>query len=233
MKFLKCISIITIILFVISCGEEKQGNMTVKGTIKGLKKGTLYLQKVKDTTIVSVDSILLKNTNKFVLTAMVESPELFFISLGKNNPEKISFFGEKGEIIVNSKLDKFVLSAHISGSKNQTILEDYNKMVTKFNEKRLDLLEQKFNAYKSKNNDSVKKYEDLELRLLKRKYLYATNFAISKANYEVAPYIALSSIDDANITLLDTINESLSEKVKKSTYGKQLNELIQKLQKRK
>lgn len=230
MKFLKFISV-CVFLFFISCKKEKQGNMTVKGNIEGLKKGTLYLQKVKDTALFSVDSITLKNTGTFSLTTTVKNPELFFISLGKNNSKKISFFGEKGKITINSKLNKFVLAATIKGSKNQAILEEYKKMTAKFNGKSLDLLEQKFKAYKSKNNDSINKIEKLERNLLKRKYLYTTNFAITKSNYEVAPYIALTSIDDANFKLLDTIYKSLSKKVKESTYGKQLHQLVVKLQK--
>jgi hypothetical protein len=36
----------------------------------------------------------------------------------------------------------------------------------------------------------------------------------------------LTELYDANIQLLDTINKSLSEKVKNSTYGKRLNTYI-------
>ena len=62
--------------------------------------------------------------------------------------------------------------------------------------------------------------------LVKRKYLYTTNFAINNADHEVAPYIALTELNNATLKLLDTINNSLSPKVKKSTYGKQLDKFI-------
>lgn len=232
MNSLKYITISLIALIVFSCGKsKKQGNMTINGTITGLKKGTVYLQKVKDSSFISIDSVELKNTNTFTLTSNIESPEIFYISLGKNNSEKISFFGEKGIITLQSRLDKMVLSSKISGSKNNAFLEEYNKMVSKFNNKRLDLLKNKFEAYKSENLDSVQKLENLELNLLKRRYLYTANFAISKSDYEVAPYVALLAIDNANIKLLDTINKSLSDKVKNSVYGKKLDELLKKLQK--
>ena len=65
--------------------------------------------------------------------------------------------------------------------------------------------------------------------LIKRKYLYTTNFAVQNAKYEVAPFLALTELYDANIHLLDTINNSLSKKVKASKYGKQLDNYITKI----
>ncbi len=39
-----------------SCSNKTKGDMTVQGTITGLQKGTLYLQKMQDTLLISVDS---------------------------------------------------------------------------------------------------------------------------------------------------------------------------------
>ena len=61
---------------------------------------------------------------------------------------------------------------------------------------------------------------------IKRKYLFATNFALNNRDFEVAPYIALSDIYDINVKYLDTIQKSMSPKVAKSLYGKKLTEYI-------
>lgn len=233
MKHIKYSSILLIILFIFSCAKTKQqGNMVVNGTITGLKKGTVYLQKIKDSIFISVDSSKIKGSSSFVLTTDIESPEMFYVSLGEDNAEKIPFFAEKGTITLKSRLEKMALSGKISGSQNNDFLNEYNKMISKFNDRRLDLLRDKFEVYKAKNLDSVQKLDDLEMNLLKRQYLYTANFAISKSDYEIAPYVALLSIDDANIKLLDTINKSLTQKVKNSVYGKQLEKLIQELRKK-
>ena len=63
-------------------------------------------------------------------------------------------------------------------------------------------------------------------KLLKRKYLYAINFAINNKSSEVAPYVALSEIYDANVQYLDTIYKALPEDISKSKYGKQLDTFI-------
>ena len=64
----KIIILLVVSIFISACSSKKEGNMLVQGQIKGLKKGTLYLQKMKDTLLVSVDSIHLLGKDTFVLT---------------------------------------------------------------------------------------------------------------------------------------------------------------------
>ena len=70
----KIIALFAIALVAFACSSKREGNMVVKGQVKGLKKGTLYLQKMKDTLLVSVDSMALLGDDKFLLTDNVESP---------------------------------------------------------------------------------------------------------------------------------------------------------------
>ena len=57
---------------------------------------------------------------------------------------------------------------------------------------------------------------EFPVRTFQTASLYTTNFAITNGKYEVAPYIALTDLVDANLSLLDTINKSLSPEVKQS-----------------
>jgi hypothetical protein len=52
------------------------------------------------------------------------------------------------------------------------------------------------------------------------------NFAVTNNNSEVSPYLALTEIYDAQTKWLDTINNSLTPKVKDSKYGKALDGYI-------
>lgn len=54
----KIISILSVITLLSACKEKK--SFTLSGHVDGLKKGTLYLQKMKDTLIVNLDSIQIK-----------------------------------------------------------------------------------------------------------------------------------------------------------------------------
>ena len=86
--------------------------------------------------------------------------------------------------------------------------------------------EKKFKAYKASKLDEVAKMDEEQKDIIKRKYLYTTNFAVNNGDYEVAPYVALAEIYDINLKFLDTIQKSMSPKVAKSLYGKKLNEYI-------
>ena len=222
----KIIGFLAIVVLLVSCNKNEQGNMVVKVTIDGLKKGTLYLQKVKDSALVSVDSVLLEGKTDLLLSDDVESPEIYFLALDKIAGERISFFGEKGEITVNAKLEKFATSAKITGSVNQDLLAEHKAMAQKFNGKKLDLVVEKFEAQKIKDTALVSKINKEEKSLIRRKYYYTTNFAVLNAEHEVAPYLALTELYNANIKLLDTINNSLSKEVKASKYGKELEKFI-------
>ncbi len=200
--------------------------MLVQGEIKNLKKGTLYLLKVKDTLLVAVDSIALDGVSTFALTDEIESPEIYFLSLGKSQNKQISFFGEKGTITINTKLDKFRFGATINGLTNQELLEEYNEMASQFNNKRLDLIKADFEVKKSDDSLKIDSIKNLINGLIKRRYYYTTNFAVNHADNEIAPYLALTELYDANIALLDTINNTLTPKVKASKYGKKLEEFI-------
>lgn len=213
------------VLLIYSCENESNNTMYVKGNIKGLKKGTIYLQKQIDSLIVSIDSVNINGSSKFLLTDVIESPEMYYLTLGKSN-KKIPFFGEKDTITINSNLDKFVRKAKITGSKNQALLDKYFEIKNKFNNQNLDLIKENFEAKKSANQDSILLVEKKLKGLIRRKYLYTTNFAINNSTYEVAPYIALTELVDANVKLLDTINKALSVEVKNSKYGKQLDKFI-------
>ena len=226
MKKLFTYFIIGFILF--SCGSDKKGNMVITGKIDGFKKGTFYLQKFKDTLLVTVDSLYLNGKNEFKLVDNVESPEIYLLALDKLT-DKILFFGEPGEIAISTKLSKFSTSAKVEGSKNQELLDEYNNMIQQFNGKQLDLFKQKFDAQKENNTDLVNEIEKEQNSLLKRRYQYATNFAVNNADFEVAPYIALTDLYNANVVLLDTINNSLSNKIKTSKYGVKLQDFITKI----
>lgn len=209
-----------------SCNSKKSGNMVVNGTIEGLKKGTIYLQKVKDSALFAVDSVQLDGNSTFILSDDIAEPEVYFLTLDKKEDEKIAFFGEKGEIFINSKLEKLATSVKISGSKNQEILNSYYEMLQKFRGKELDFFKSKFEAQQSKNDTLFLNLQKEEANLIKRKYYYTTNFAIQNKDNEVGPYIALTELYNANIKLLDTVNNSLSAEMKSSKYGKKLNEFI-------
>ncbi|WP_430927743.1 DUF4369 domain-containing protein [Polaribacter marinivivus] len=221
---------LSIILF--SCSKERETNMIVTGQIKGLKKGKLYLQKMKDTLLVTVDSIALIGTESFELKDFVDSPVLYYLTFDANNAEKsILFFGEEGTITINDNVENFGVFPEINGSKNQVLLDKYKLMSQKFQEQNLELIKLDFEAKKANDKNLIEKVENDYKRLVRRRVLYTANFAITNADSEVAPYLALTELYDATLPLLDTVNAALSDRIKASTYGKRYQEYLEQIKK--
>ena len=230
---MKKVLVICLLGLIVACsGEKKQGNMVVQGQIQGLKKGTLYLQKLADSLIVSVDSVSVLGEDSFTLTADVDSPEMYYLTFDANSSEqKIMFFAEPGTITINDNVTNFGVNTKIDGSENQKVYEEYISMTSKFQGKQLDILEANFNAQKDndmKKSDSLRKVSE---KLIQQRYIYSIQFALRHPENEVTPYIALTDLPNANVKYLDSINNSLSEKVKNSLYGKKLSEFINEIKK--
>lgn len=219
------------ILILASCTEKKATkNFVLTGNIKGLKSGTLYIQRIKDTTLVAIDTIKIEGDSHFTSQFDLQSPEMLYLFLdrGVTNSvdNNISFFAEKGTMNIETTLDFFTADVKISGSKNQELYDEYKKVVARYVDQDLTLIEKKFKAYQAKKMEEVTKMDEEQKEIQKRKYLYTTNFAVNHADYEVAPYVALAEIYDINLKYLDTIQKSMTSKVSKSMYGKRLNEFI-------
>ena len=226
----KIIVVLIVSILMIACSSEKDGNMVVEGTIKGLKKGTLYLQKMNDTAIISIDSVNVLGDGNFRLTDNVESPVMYYLTYdGNANDKRILFFGGKGNITINDNMSTFGFSPEITGSPNQLVLDKFLKINNQFKNQRLEFIKKEFDARQSKNTDLIENLEEDYNRMIRRKYLYTTNFALSNSDSEAAAYIALTELYDANIKLLDTINKKLSMEVKNSIYGKRLDKYISKI----
>ena len=227
----KSIIVFVALLLLSACNQnETKGNLHITGNIKGLKKGTLYIQRVVDTTLVAIDTIHIDGSSTFESNLDLKSPEMLYLFLdrGVSNSldNNLSFFAEPGTITIETSLDRYLSDAKITGSKNQEIFEEYKKINTRFTDENLTLIEKRFNAIKNKDTKAADSLSAKQDSTTKRKYLFATNFALNNRDFEVAPYIALSEIYDINVKYLDTIQKSMSPKVAKSLYGKKLTEYV-------
>lgn len=214
-----------------ACSEKKsENNLHLTGTIKGLKKGTLYVQREKDNKLVAIDTIKIEGNSSFETDLELKSPEMLYLFLDRgvtnSMDNNLYFFAEPGNVNIETNLENYLADAKVTGSKNQDLYYDFKKIDRRFQEENLTLIEKKFNAQKNNNAKEVDRIINLQESNIKRKYLHAANFAINNKEYEVAPYIALSEIYDINLKYLDTIQKSMSPKVAKSLYGKKLTDYI-------
>lgn len=222
--------------FLVSCGKaDTENTMTVTGNVKGLKKGTLYLQHIPDSTLVAIDSLEISGDGNFSFKTELESPEVFYLYLSKkdNNDinDRITFFGEPGVITINTSWNTFDTKAKIEGSKTHKKLEEYRKVMSKFNTQNLEIVRASYDPELQKDSlamDSIQKASD---KTVLRGYLYSLNFALNNKDSHISPYIALTEVANANVKYLDSIYNSLSPEVAASKYGMALKEHIANTQK--
>lgn len=229
----KSLLFLSFFILLISCSEKKpKAGLHLTGNIEGFKKGTIYIQKIKnDTLLEAIDTIKVDGSSQFESNIDLKEPEMLylFIDRGVSNSidNNLSFFAEPGAMNINTTLDFFTADAKITGSKNQELYDEYKKVVSRYVDADLELIKKGFEATrdssKNKKIDIAKERDNV----LIKKYLYTVNFAINNKNYEVAPYVTLAEIPNVSLKYLDTIQKSLSKKMHNSLYGKKLNELIQ------
>jgi len=214
---------------ILACSET-ESNLIVTGNIKDLKKGTIFLQKIEDTLLINVDSVQVNGNSEFVLKDYIESPQIMFLSLDKVDnsqyDDRLEFFADEGEVKIITSLENFEQDAKITGSQNQEKLIEFRKIMQRFDNSNLDLIKEDLEAQKNNDEESLLDINNRSDKLLKRKYLYTVNFALNNKDLELAPYLALSEVFDANIKYLDTIYSSLEPKVKESKYGKELKNFL-------
>ncbi|WP_374540402.1 DUF4369 domain-containing protein [Flavobacterium sp.] len=229
---MKKIGAIGLVLLTIACNKtiEKEGNLHLTGTVEGLKKGNIYVQQLKDTNLVIIDTIKFEGKSSFDTKFSIDEPQMLYLYLDRGQTNSIdnnlSFFAEPGEMIFKTTLKEFYANAKFTGSKNQEVYEKYLSIKTNLGNENAELLAKELKNLKKKDPNSTVKIESEKEKLTVRKYLYTANFAVVNGTYEVAPYIALTEIPDANLKLMDTIQKSMSPKVAKSKYGKRLTEWI-------
>lgn len=215
-----------------SCKNEDYGdtNLHIKGNIKGFSLGKLYIQRIKDTALVAIDTIVINGKSTFESHLKIDEPEMLYLFLDRGQTNSIDnnlpFFAEPGNMTIQSTNDGFFANAKITGSENQKLYEDFRKMKMRFTGQNAELTKRNLEASMKSDVtrlDSIAKAQDM---LTKRRYLYTANFALNNAKHEIGPFLALSEIYDINIKYLDTISKSMSPKIAKSKYGKSLTKYI-------
>ena len=223
---------LTALTLITACNKEDHGdaNVHITGNIKGFKRGKLFIKKESDTTLVSIDTIEVDGNSAFESHLKLDSPEVLYLVIDRGTTESIDdnlkFFAEPGNINIETTLDYFYSRAKITGSKNQDKYDEFTKVKTRFVDTHLELLQKNIDATKAGDVTRLDSISRAEEQNIKRRYLYTANFALNNGTYEVAPYIALSEIQDINTKFLDTIQKGMTKKVAESKYGKMLTKYV-------
>jgi len=222
---------ISMVFLLLNACSTPDNQMNLSGNVKGLKKGTLLLQKIKDSLLITVDSVSIKGNSTFSFSEIIEEPELYYLHLKLENgilrDDRIAFFAESNEITINTTLKNFEMDARVSGSKNQEKFVEYNKIINRYSDQNLELIEKGFIA-RQKGEDSLAfTIEKSQKSIISKKYLATISFALNNNDFEIAPYLMVSHVNNSRLKYLDSVYNNLIPKIKDSKYGKALESLIQ------
>ena len=217
--------------FMSSCSNSNSNNFSVSGTVDGIKVGKIYLQRLQDSILIDVDSALFNGNSNYTLMTDLDQTEIMYLHLdvkdGTEFNDKLLFFAEDTTMTINSSWDKFVKDAVISGSKNQDVYTIYKQNSDRLNKVYTDLVKRSLSLTDETRtlaiSDSINTAYD---KYLRKKVLYAINYAQLHKEKEVAPYILVSEAGEANPILLDSVYQKMPKKIQTTVYGKQLSELI-------
>jgi len=228
----KILFVVTTLLALNSCGDNPEETLIVNGKIKGLKKGTLYLQHVPDSVLITVDSVAINGNGNFSFKTKLMSPEIFYLYLDKkdNNDinDRITFFAEPGTMTIISNWNTFDTTAKITGSETQEKLKQYRETMSGINKRNIEIMMKAAQTDGDLSQISIDSLDNISNRNLQRGYAFAINFALNNKSSYIAPYIALKEIPDANTKYLDSIYSVLPPEVAASKYGKELATLLKK-----
>ena len=220
---------LVLFFFVFSCTKiDSENHFSLNLEIEGLKKGIIYLEKISDSSMVVIDSVLYNGNNSIQFQGKIDEPEIMIISLtfeNETDPKRFPFFVEKSNIILKTRLKDFGFKVDSKGSKNDSIYRQYLEINKRFNNEKLDLISKSLGFQKSGNKDSISFYDSKLVSVNKRQFLHNANFAMRYSNYEIAPYIAITDLRESS-AILDTIYKSLGNGIKNSKYALELKTLI-------
>ena len=100
--------------------------------------------------------------------------------------------------------------------------------MSQFNDQNLDLIKNSFIVQKEGDSVAIDSLNALSSKLMKRKYSYTIQYALNNSDSEIAAYLALYEIPDANPVYIDSVYNGLTEDIKTSFYGEKLAEMIAK-----
>jgi hypothetical protein len=208
-----------------SCNSTSE-NTEVTISINGLKKGTVYLQKITKAGLINLDSVESNGKETLNLGLNLNHPELIYAYLDKADGstfnDRLAIFAEPGEIHISTSLTNFENDAVIKAGEEHEAFKNLQEMLSRFNKKDFELMQlaqtdrindDRFvdSIVKQSNSNNIKRYQ------------FIANYALSNPNKYVSAYLVTSEGEELNPKWKDSIFNNFSEAIKKSTYGQQLN----------
>ena len=155
------------------------------------------------------------------------------VNVYKYDTEKFGSRGAAGVIEIftlsgfSESTGSYKRSFEVKGKENIKLMETFQSFEKQFLSRREELNDVRKILIQLNEPERVDSIQGLLESLTLKSYLFTANFAINNADFEIAPYLALTKISDAQLPILESIEEKLSPQVRKSKYGKRFIEFLE------
>lgn len=228
----KIILTLSFILTLISCKNVADGEYEVTGTIKGVKTGTVILEKQNELAgmgFTPVDTVKIVD-GKFSIKGKAGEPEMHFIQVEKYQG-KVPFILEEGSISVEVDKDS-IFKSKISGTYNNDEFNTFNQETAKLQKG----LQKKMMDFQMKNmakiNEARKTKDTAIINSLTKEFKaiqkvvpdYMYNYADKHPKAYISLLITKSKLNNPDNKLEDVEKSfnKLDESLKKTKEGKKL-----------
>jgi len=182
---------------------NKPDGFVINGKITNAEGKYLYLEELKVSSSIPVDSVELDKDGSFKFKGKIGYPNFYLLSLNKNNfvtllvdtTEKISVYGDAAN---------FSRDYVVQGSPGSLLVQELNNMLTKTKHK-IDSIRNHVNAFRMRDDYSIQRTKwDQEIAEIKQSQIrYSTNF-IQKHPFSLSCVLALyQKFDDSNYVVQD------------------------------
>lgn len=210
----------TLFVFMISCSTE--GQFRIEGRLSGFKQGKIYLQKIVNSTYVSLDSISVLGDTDLSFGGPIESPEVLWLYIQKKENSRLPLFVEPGGVLRFEGHIDSLFQLRYSGSASQDKLIEYQSIAREYNVRMAEAYTNRLDALKNGDQSAAEKYDRVYRSTLKNRYFFTVQFALNNPNSPASPYVVLNNVSNFSMRLLDSVVHSFDQEVRTSLYGKSL-----------
>ncbi|HKK59944.1 MAG TPA: DUF4369 domain-containing protein [Salinivirga sp.] len=221
--------LLIILLVSLSCGEKE--NFEIKGEVKGIDSGIVYLgtkESENQYDINPIDSTVLKN-GRFEFKGSVRRPQRRYIKIEKQLGS-IPLFIENSEIIIQTNQNIYP-DAEIHGSETQTEYERYIAKEAQYNDSIQNLDKAIQTAIKNDNQSKASNLQKQYSRAHHSKFSYIEHYMLSEAPSILRLFVYERARVLFQYDVMDSLYTSLDSSVYSSDMAKNLKKKIEKLEK--
>jgi peroxiredoxin len=199
----KRIFLIAIALATLTFACKKHSGFVIKGKITNSEGKYLYLEELKVSSSVPVDSVKLGKNGTFQFKGKIGYPNFYLLSLTKNN--FVTLLVDTIEhISVYSDAANFAHEYVVEGSSGSTLVQQLNNMLSR-TKHRIDSIRSCINALGPREEYSLQreKWNQEIIDIKQNQIRYSTDF-IQKHPFSMACVLALyQKFDDSNYVVQD------------------------------